>query len=309
MREFHTTFSYSPAHGLGPKAGVTRRDPSCIIKADDLYFVWYSKALGEASGYDATVWYATSPDGTTWTERGEAVARGDEGEWDEHSVFTPGILVVEDQYYLFHTGVPEPFTNDDGGPKGTPTAIGLAIADSPEGPWTKFADDPVLRPGSVGQFDSHRVDDSSLLVRDGKCWLYYKGRELGLSPAETKMGVAIADSPTGPYVKSDANPVISCGHEVLVWPHREGVATLVSQGPPSVWYSPDGISFSMMSEVADRPSAPGAYRPDAFTDPELGRGITWGLCQHSEQGVWPFLRRFDCDLRAEATGSDPARVV
>ena len=41
-----------------------RRDPSDVIKVGDLFYVWYSK--GKISpGYDATLWYATSPDGKT----------------------------------------------------------------------------------------------------------------------------------------------------------------------------------------------------------------------------------------------------
>ena len=283
---------------------MTRRDPSDVIEVGGLYYVWYTRTDRGPHGYDATVWYAASADGRSWTERGEALARGGEGEWDEHSVFTPGILVADDRFWLFYTAVPAPFDNDEGGPKGTPTAIGAAVADSPDGPWTRLDGNPVLMTGEPGSWDSHRVDDSCLLVRDGKCWLYYKGREFGLSPGETKMGVAIADDPAGPYVRHAANPVIPCGHEVLVWPQGEGVAALVSQGPPSVWYAPDGISFSMVSELADRPSAPGAYRPDAFDDPESGQGMTWGICQHTEAGGWPFLRRFECELRAVAMGTE-----
>ena len=53
-----------------------RRDPSDVIKAGDLYYVWYSK--GKISpGYDATVWYATSPNGHEWTEKGMALAKGE----------------------------------------------------------------------------------------------------------------------------------------------------------------------------------------------------------------------------------------
>ncbi len=52
---------YSVANGLGPQDGMMRRDPSDIIQVDDLYYVWYSKGT-QSHGYDATVWYATSPE-------------------------------------------------------------------------------------------------------------------------------------------------------------------------------------------------------------------------------------------------------
>ncbi len=296
---FQAEFTYSEAQGLGPQSGITRRDPSCVIRVGDSYHVWYTKTDRCASGYDATVWHASSPDGHEWTERDEALPRGTVGSWDEHSVFTPNILVAAGMYYLFYTAVPEPFTNDDGGPAGTPTAIGVAVSESPDGPWTRHDAKPVLTTGRPGAFDSHRVDDSCLLVRGGKYWMYYKGRELGLTPGETKMGLAVADAPTGPYVKHELNPIVSCGHEVLVWPHGSGVASLAAIGPPSLWWAADGIRFEMVCEVADRPSAPGAFRPDAFDAPAHGVGIAWGLCQHQSAGQWPCLRRFDCNLSAE----------
>ena len=66
------TAVYSPAQGIGPQVGIMRRDPSDIIKVGDLYYVWYSKGA-QAHGYDATVWYATSPDGHIWKEKGELI--------------------------------------------------------------------------------------------------------------------------------------------------------------------------------------------------------------------------------------------
>lgn len=297
--EFHTEFTYSEAIGLGYEEGVTRRDPSDVIKAGPLYYVWYTKTDRGHSGYDATVWYASSPDGRTWTERGEALPRGAAREWDEQSVFTPGILVAGERYYLFYTSVEKPFSEQ------AKTAIGLATAESPDGPWTRFAGNPVLTTGEPGKWDSHRVDDSCLLIREGKYWLYYKGRQMGLSPGETKMGVAIAARPEGPYVKSPANPIIRSGHEVLAWPHREGVAQLLAPAGPegsTIQYSADGLSFSVQARVKDIPRAPGAYRPAAFSDASFARGITWGICQRSGKGGWPYLLRFDCDLSAEPAG-------
>ena len=309
--EFYTTFTYTASIGLGPEKGITRRDVSDAIKAGDRFYIWYTKTPRGPSGYDATVWYATSPDGKAWTERGEALARGGKGEWDEQSVFTPNILVAEGRYYLFYTSVEKPFTQQ------AHTAIGAAVADSPDGPWKKLPQNPILKTGKhgtwlpgdaprasdEGEWDSHRVDDACLLVRGGKFWLYYKGRQMGLSPGRTKMGVAIAERPEGPYVKSAANPVLRGGHEVLVWPHGKGVAALVTAaGPPSVWHSPDGIRFTLKSPIRNQPHAAGAYRPDAFTNASWGTGILWGIAHRGGRGQMPYLGRFDCTLRPKAPG-------
>ena len=298
----HTEFTYRTAIAYEP--GVTRRDPSPVIEVDGVYHVWYSKATVDPSGYFASVWHATSPDGITWSEADEAIATGDDDAWDGNGCFTPTVLVAQERYYLFYTAVPKPFDNDAGGPGGTPTAIGVAAADSPHGPWRRFAGNPVLRPGTdPGAPDGHRLDDACLVVRDGRYWLYYKGRGAGLTPGQTVMCLAIAEAPTGPYVKCGLNPLIDSGHEVCVWPHGDGVGALVMPAGPhgrTVQYSEDGLHFEIRGRV-DPPSAPGPFRADHFRD-GWGPGITWGLCQDTRSAERPFLLRFDCDLRAPGAG-------
>jgi beta-xylosidase len=295
-QETERSYTTSPAKHLGPQEGVMRRDPSDIIKVGDLYYVWYSKG-GQVSGYDATIWYATSQDGQAWDEKGEALARGAKGSWDEQSVFTPNIMVAENQYWLFYTAVPKPFINQ--GPNITKTAIGLAISASPNGPWKKLETNPVLRTSDdPSQFDSLRVDDACMIVRDQKYWLYYKGRQWNNTPMNTKMGVAIAEHPDGPYVKHAGNPIIHGGHEVMVWPYQKGVVALIGAvGPKGIaktlQYAPDGLAFSKMQDLDKVPSAPGAYRANAFTNQEKDSMIQWGLHIGTEQKSLPFLERFD----------------
>ena len=38
-----TKFRYSTIDGLGYERGIVRRDPSCIIQVDGLYYVWYTR--------------------------------------------------------------------------------------------------------------------------------------------------------------------------------------------------------------------------------------------------------------------------
>jgi beta-xylosidase len=286
--------TYSEAKGIGVEAGVMRRDPSDIIKVSDLYYVWYSK--GKISpGYDATVWYATSPDGHTWTERGMALAKGEPGSWEGASVFTPNILVAEGRYWLFYTGTSRQFGkgfNPD-------SRIGIAVSDSPDGPWERLATNPALKNSDNPEdFDSHLVDDACLIVREGKYWFYYKGRQLGKSPAQTKLGVAISDKPGGPYVKYVGNPVIPGNHEVLVWPRGKGVAAMIGTTGPkeitrSIMVAEDGLHFSKTHNILNVPTAAGAYRPEAFTDSGAGKRIQWGVHIGKQRGSLPFIQRFD----------------
>ena len=206
--------------------GLMRTDPSDIIRVNGVYYIWYTKGRQE-SRYDATIFYAASFDGENWTEQGQAIARGPKDTWDEQSVFAPNILIANGKYWLYYTAVPKPFTNK--GNKVTKSAIGVASSDSPDGPWTKFESNPVLLPSdNPADFDSMRVDNACLIIREGKIWLYYKGRQWESVPHSTKTGVAIADKPTGPYTKHKNNPVINGGNEVVVWPYGDGVIVMLN---------------------------------------------------------------------------------
>lgn len=295
MKSVTVTYTPIQGQGFGYEVGVKRGDPSDIIKVGPLYYVWYWKVGG---GIPWATWYSTSPDGYTWTEKGEAVGPGEAGSWDDEGCFTPGILVANNKYYIFYTAVNNPYRDPD--LEKSKTRLGIATADSPDGPWTKLSTNPILVPDDDhAEFDSHRIDDASLIIRDGKYWLYYKGRQWGKSPRETKMGVAIADKPEGPYVKCENNPVIAGGHEVLVWPLGEGVATVIgtvggSDINRSIMYAEDGLNFTKTHSFTTKrvPRGPGAYRPDAFTDNGNGQMIEWGLHRNSTNGV-EFIERFD----------------
>lgn len=287
------SLSHTRLTGIGPEEGVSRRDPSDVIEVDGLYYVWYSRGPVR-TGYNATVWYATSPDGLNWTERGQSIAKGESGAWDEASVFTPNILVAEGKYWLFYTGISkDPEIKPD-------SKIGIAVADTPDGPWERLSSNPVLRNSeNESDFDSHLVDDSCLIVRDGKYWFYYKGRQLGKQPSETQMGLAIADSPGGPYVKHPANPVIPGNHEVVVWPQGKGVAAMIGKVGPkdlvrTVQYAEDGVHFSKTHELSQEAFAGGTYRPEAFTDSDEGEAPVWGV-EIGKAGKLLCIQRFDIE--------------
>ena len=299
------TAKYTKIEGLERDPnGFIRRDNSDIIKVGDLYYVWYSKMRQfiPEKHLLSTVWYATSPDGYRWTEKGECIPLGAEGSWEDVATFTPGILVAENKYYLTYTAVNNFYKERD--LEKSKTRIGMAVSDSPDGPWIKLPTNPILEPSmDVTAFDSHRVDDSCLIKRNGQYWFYYKGRQWGKKPTETHMGVAIADKPEGPYIKHESNPLVGGNHEVLVWSQGEGVATLIGNKtgnpkrkvvPFSIMYAKDGIHFEKTHELTNTvfPWAAGAYRPESFTDSGKGKMIEWGLHIGGERPDL-FLERFD----------------
>jgi Neuraminidase (sialidase) len=136
-------FESDTVPGIGHETGCTRRDPSDVIKVDDTWYVWYTKVYGRSPGYWGTIWYATSKDeGYTWEEKGEALGIGAEGSFDSQAVFTPNILYARGKYYLFYTGVkPTPGRTDgvfENNSTNDFTAIGVAGANSPDGPFSRF---------------------------------------------------------------------------------------------------------------------------------------------------------------------------
>lgn len=303
--EDEVTFSFDTVTVEDDGTAVGRRDPSDVIKVADTWHVWYSRVLATSpaypSGYDASVWHASSTDeGYTWTEHAEAVPRGSAGEFDELSCFTPNILFHDGTYYLYYTGIAD--TNEDGSYNDEETAIGVATSDSPDGPWIKYAGNPVLEVSpDPSKFDSFRIDDTCMAVRGGKVWFYYKGRGVGLSPQQTKMGVAVADSGLGPFVRQNGgDPVQLGGHEVQIWMDAyEGVYSMVNGvGPASlthtIQYAPDGLNFTKYADISSsEPSAPGLYRRE-LTNPSAGGTPEWGVYGTSQLG------RYEIELPTSA---------
>lgn len=255
-------FTFQEITGIGKQPGITRRDPSDIIKVGDEYFVYYT-------------------------------------------------------YYLYYTGV-KPTPGEDVFENNSVndfTAIGVAVADSPGGPFRRLNDQPILtvspkstNPGTPSAFDSYRIDDAALLVRDydkdgdPDVWLYYKGRNIdhGRSgPAKTQMGLAIADTPAGPYKRINAGkPILPKSHEVMIWPHCSGVAAYASTSR-TLEFAPDGIDFTsspLHVRTASKPIAPGCFRPDLTEPQDFGRGITWGISMVG--GPYPYLLRYSINLLA-----------
>ena len=66
----------------------------------------------------------------------------------------------------------------------------------------------------------------------------------------------------------------------------------------TIQYAKDGVNFEIASTVQLVPHAGAPFVPDAFTDTDYGRGISWGLCfgYARENKKSPVLMRFDCDL-------------
>lgn len=305
---------------LAYEEGVVRRDPSAVIQVDDLYYVWYSKSTGTTQGFAGDIenekvfpwdrcdiWYASSKDGWTWKEEGVAVERGPKGAYDDRSVFTTEILVHEGKYYLTYQTVKSPYNVR------VKNQVGLAWADSPHGPWTK-SKEAILSPADngiwkgdtdnrhlvekKGDFDSHKVHDPCLMYYNNKFYLFYKGEQMGeeitFGGRQIRHGVAIADNPLGPYVKSPYNPISNSGHEICVWHYNGGIASLITTDGPeknTIQWAPDGINYEIMSVIKGAPHAIGLNRSLDNEKTPLS-ALEWGLTHQYKTYDYQYIRRF-----------------
>jgi len=130
------------------------------------------------------------------------------GYWDATTCHNPLIKKVDGKFCLFFMG------NSNG--KTNTKRIGLATADSLNGPW-KRPDQPLLEAGAMGAWDDHCTTNPAFIKHpNGQYWLYYKSWNTSeyentkdpVIRGNRKYGLAIADQLEGPYQKYSGNPVI-----------------------------------------------------------------------------------------------------
>lgn len=320
--ELFSAFKYTELKGFDYNNGdgtVSRRDPSKIIKENGKYYIWYTKRVSKdvPVGYSnahlstdvipstdwdlSDIWYATSKDGINWEEQGIAIARPKKPALGWRSLATTDILKWEGKYYQYFQAY-----NEASGTKGDHCPVVAAYADSPDGPWI-IVDKEIIPNGEAGTWDQYSIHDPYPLVYDGKIYIYYKAAYGDRPKYLVGAGVAIADSPLGPFKKHPLNPLFNSGHETALFPFKEGIAALVLRDGnenSTIQYAPDGINFDIAAVCSLMPFAAGAYIPDAFNSNGNGRGITWGVSHFiGRQGEnigktrkYSFLARFDCDL-------------
>ncbi|WP_066631413.1 glycoside hydrolase family 117 protein [Labilibacter marinus] len=317
--ELYSQFKYTEIKGLdysNHDGTITRRDPSKVIFENGKYYVWYTYRntstipVGAKNAHKSNdtipstdwdlceIWYATSEDGFTWEEQGVAVPRPPKPEVGWRSVSTTDILKFKNKYYLYYQGFMEA-----SGKSGDYCPVAMSYSDSPDGPWIPVKG-AVIENGEEGAWDQYAIHDPYPLVHDGKVYIYYKSAFNRPGNVWVAGGLAIADDPMGPFVKHPLNPVLNSGHEVTLFPFKEGVAALVAKDGNehfTIQYAKDWVNFEIASITEMVPVATGPFVPDAFTNTTDGRGITWGLCHFINAGKYgvnqhSILARFDCDL-------------
>lgn len=152
------------------------------------------------------------------------------------------------------------------------------------------------------EWDGFSIHDPYPLIFKGRIYLYYKSDFARRTEWVRMHGLAIADDPLGPFEKHPLNPISNSGHETTLFPFKEGMASLIIKDGNehfTVQYAEDGVNFEIAAITELMPIAAGPFVPDAFTDTEYGKGITWGLCHNTQPRGYSILMRFDCDLSVD----------
>jgi len=160
---------------------------------------------------------------------------GDPRQWCGRMVHNPTILRYGDRYLLYFIGS----TYDEEVPAADKIkerkplldciyqriGIGLAVADTPCGPWRVCAR-PVLEARTGGWDAAIVTNPAPCLHPDGRIFLYYRSN----TPEGLRIGLAVADNPEGPYRRIQDRPVINDYHVE----------------DPFVWHN--GVEFNMLAK-------------------------------------------------------------
>lgn len=245
---------------------------------------------GWLNGCEIACAVADHPEGPFTNIRTVLAPRGP-GFWDATTCHNPHIQKIDGQYCLFYMG------NSNG--KTNTKRIGLAIADSLDGPWTRF-DQPLLQAGPPGSWDDHCTTNPAFIKHPtGQYWLYYKSwntAEFENSPdpairGNRKYGLAIADNLLGPYRRHPANPIIDFSNrgnnrqleDACVWleagrfrmlardmglfDHEVGLYLESDDGIH--WSEPTIAYFGVKHYIAEPPPPPHLKRYGRFERPQL----------------------------------------
>ncbi|MCU0460890.1 MAG: hypothetical protein MUF36_02560 [Bacteroidales bacterium] len=201
-----------------------------VIYHGDVFKMWYSGGSMTNTSSPLRIGYATSPDGITWSKynNNPVLNKGSDGSWDDNSVHSPCVLIINDKFHMWYTGH-----------KGSDSSIDFQIghATSSDGiAWTKDPNNPVLKRGIIGDWDYYWVSVGSVLYDGTEYHLWYT--------ASGTSGIKIghATSPDAlTWSKDPSNPVVIPGSSGSWNYPRVDFPTVIYDGTIyEMWYSGGG---------------------------------------------------------------------
>jgi len=274
------------------------------------YARWENKYdhLGWVAACEVGHAVADSPEGPY--EHVEVVLKGRGGQaWDSWSIHNPSVYKVDDKYIILYMG-------SDGSKLGKSLSeigdidhdtylpymrklvnskrVGMAIADSLDGPWTRVSiDAPMIEVGAEEAWDSFCTSNPTFTkTPQGKYRIYYKAWSNATAKrfnGNRQYGFAESDTLTGPYKKYEGNPVIDYSYieekiqaeDAYLW-HEDNKYKIVMrdmgvfnheyglyiESEDGIQWTDPSISFLDAPSYFDEPM-PGLTREGRFERPQL----------------------------------------
>lgn len=214
-----------------------------MVKGDDgkfhlFYSRWPRETRHEGWISHSEVAYAVAdkPNGP-YRHVNVALGATNANDWDGATAHNPYIIKHQGKYYLYYVGThAAPLSASETikayGPewwvRRNTQRIGVAVSDRPQGPWKRLPEPVLSASADSSAFDAMCVANPAICIgRSGKVVMLYKavckdGSERG---GNVRFSVAFADSPTGPFVKSNK----------LIFQPEDITAKMVAEDP-FVWY-------------------------------------------------------------------------
>lgn len=134
-------------------------DPFLLKASDGIYYL-YGTSL--ADGFECFV----SADLQTWDSCGQVYKGGKEGMWNKDCFWAPEVYERNGKYYMFYSANINDSLNVNN--ELETFNIGVAVSDSPKGPFKDLFNRPIFNPGYPIIDANVYFDDSN-----GKCYLYF----------------------------------------------------------------------------------------------------------------------------------------
>jgi len=160
------TWEFTPENPVPVKFG----DPYVLLASDGRYYM-YGTGGGAVDGFSAY----SSDDLKNWKHEGQVYHGNREGSWNVANFWAPEVYERNGKYYMF-------FSADwkhNPGQELENFRIGVAVADSPTGPFTDLTGYPLFDPG-------YPVIDANVLFEEEKAYLYYS-RVCYKNPVESEI--------------------------------------------------------------------------------------------------------------------------
>ncbi|RLD93701.1 MAG: hypothetical protein DRJ29_08065 [Bacteroidetes bacterium] len=177
-----------------------------------------------------------------------AIQGTDSNTWDKYGTSNPAIHRVGNKFILLYIAN----NNPKQPPHPSNQKIGMAIADSPYGPWKRVGEDGLILSTPTNEeywnYEAgNGVNNPALLQHpEGGYFLYYKSEK-------AKMGLAIAENIEGPYVQFPSpvttNDIAIEDGYAFVFNEKIALLTtdnhgIIEEGGGILWTSDNGIQFN-----------------------------------------------------------------